>query len=70
MLFRSTKIDEKLLDEMRNKEALDAAVEEIRSKKDPMIENLAERAEESVRVPNVEGVIDMGSLTPDQGVDE
>ena len=69
-IIGATKIDEKLLDEMRNKEALDAAVEEIRSKKDPMIENLAERAEESVRVPNVEGVIDMGSLTPDQGVDE
>ena len=69
-IIGATKIDEKLLDEMRNKEALDAAVEEIRSKKDPMIENLAERAEESVRVPNVEGVIDMGSLTPDQGADE
>ena len=69
-IIGATKIDEKLLDEMRNKEALDAAVEEIRSKKDPMIENLAERAEESVRVPNDEGVIDMGSLTPDQGVDE
>ena len=69
-IIGATKIDEKLLDEMRNKEALDAAVEEVRSKKDPMIENLAERAEESVRVPNVEGVIDMGSLTPDQGVDE
>jgi len=69
-IIGATKIDEKLLDEMRNKEALDAAVEEVRSKKDPMIENLAERAEESVRVPNDEGVIDMGSLTPDQGVDE
>jgi len=69
-IIGATKIDEKLLDEMRNKEALDAAVEEIRIKKDPMIENLAERAEESVQVPNDEGVIDMGSLTPDQGVDE
>ena len=69
-IIGATKIDEKLLDEMRNKEALDAAVEEVRIKKDPMIENLTERAEESVRVPNVEGVIDMGSLTPDQGVDE
>ena len=55
---------------MRNKEALDAAVEEVRIKKDPMIENLAERAEEAVRDPNDEGVIDMGSLTPDQEVDE
>ena len=69
-IIGATKIDEKLLDEMRNKEALDAAVEEIRSKKEPMIENLAERAEESVRVPKDEGVIDMGSLTPDQGADE
>ena len=69
-IIGATKIDEKLLDEMRNKEALDAAVEEVRIKKDPMIENLAERAEESVQVPNDEGVIDMGSLTPDQGVDE
>ena len=69
-IIGATKIDEKLLDEMRNKEALDAAVEEVRIKKDPMIENLAERAEESVPVPNDEGVIDMGSLTPDQGVDE
>ena len=69
-IIGATKIDEKLLDEMRNKEALDAAVEEVRIKKDPMIENLAERAEESVRDPNDEGVIDMGSLTPDQGADE
>ena len=69
-IIGATKIDEKLLDEMRNKEALDAAVEEVRIKKDPMIENLAERAEESVQDPNDEGVIDMGSLTPDQGVDE
>ena len=69
-IIGATKIDEKLLDEMRNKEALDAAVEEVRIKKDPMIEILAERAEESVQVPNDEGVIDMGSLTPDQGVDE
>jgi len=69
-IIGATKIDENLLDEMRNKEALDAAVEEVRSKKDPMIENLAERAEEPVRVPNDEGVIDMGSLAPDQGVDE
>ena len=69
-IIGATKIDENLLDEMRNKEALDAAVEEVRSKKDPMIENLAERAEDPVRVPNDEGVIDMGSLAPDQGVDE
>jgi len=69
-IIGATKIDENLLDEMRNKEALDAAVEEVRSKEDPVIENLAERAEEVLRVPNDEGVIDMGSLTPDQGVDE
>ncbi len=69
-IIGATKIDEKLLEEMRNKEALDAAVEEVRIKKDPMIENLAERAEESVQDPNDEGVIDMGSLTPDQGIDE
>jgi len=69
-IIGATKIDENLLDEMRNKEALDAAVEEVRSKEDPVIENLAERAEEVFLVPNDEGVIDMGSLTPDQGVDE
>jgi len=69
-IIGATKIDENLLEEMRNKEALDAAVEEVRSKEDPVIENLVERAEEAVRVPNDEGVIDMGSLTPDQGVDE
>ena len=69
-IIGATKIDENLLDEMRNKEALDAAVEEVRSKEDPVIENLAERAEEVFRAPNDEGVIDMGSLAPDQGVDE
>ncbi|RZP11189.1 MAG: DNA topoisomerase VI subunit B [Candidatus Poseidoniales archaeon] len=69
-IIGATKIDENLLEEMRNKEALDAAVEEVRSMEDPVIENLVERAEEAVRVPNDEGVIDMGSLTPDQGVDE
>jgi len=69
-IIGATKIDENLLDEMRNKEALDAAVEEVRSKEDPVIENLAERAEEVLRVPNEEVIIDMGSLTPDQGVDE
>ena len=69
-IIGATKIDENLLDEMRNKEALEAAVEEVRSTEDPVIKNLAGRAEEAVRNPNDEGVIDMGSLTPDQGVDE
>jgi hypothetical protein len=69
-IIGATKIDENLLDEMRNKEALDAAVEEVRGKEDPVIENLAERAEKVFLAPNDEGVIDMGSLTPDQGVDE
>ena len=69
-IIGATKIDENLLDEMRNKEALDAAVEEVRSKEEPVIENLAERIEEVLRVPNDDDVIDMGSLTPDQGVDE
>ena len=69
-IIGATKIDENLLDEMRNKEALEAAVEEVRSTEDPVIENLAGRAEEAIRNPNDEGVIDMGSLTPDQGVDE
>jgi len=69
-IIGATKIDENLLDEMRNKEALEAAVEEVRSTEDPVIENLAGRAEEAVWNPNDEGVIDMGSLTPDQGVDE
>jgi len=41
-IIGATKIDENLLDEMRNKEALDAAAEEVRSKEDPVIENLAE----------------------------
>jgi len=69
-IIGATKIDENLLDEMRNKEALEAAEEEVRSTEDPVIENLAGRAGEAVRNPNDEGVIDMGSLTPDQGVDE
>jgi DNA topoisomerase-6 subunit B len=69
-IIGATKIDENLLDEMRNKEALDAAVEEVRSKEDPVIKNIVGRTEEAARVPNDEGVIDMGSLTPDQGVDE
>ena len=69
-IIGATKIDENLLDEMRNKEALEAAEEEVRSTEDPVIENLAGRGGEAVRNPNDEGVIDMGSLTPDQGVDE
>ena len=69
-IIGATKIDENLLDEMRNKEALEAAVEEVRSTEDPVIENHAGRAEEAVRNPNDEGVIDYGSLTPYQGVDE
>ena len=69
-IIGATKIDENLLDEMRNKEALDAAVEEVRGKEDPVIENLAEIGPEVFRVPYNEDVIDMGSLTPDQEVDE
>tara|TARA_B100001559_G_scaffold58403_1_gene46939 strand:+ start:274 stop:2337 length:2064 start_codon:yes stop_codon:yes gene_type:complete len=66
-IIGATKIDEKLLGEMRNKEALDAAVEEARSSEDIVMVGLAERAED----PSEEAVeTDWGSIVPESGVDE
>ena len=66
-IIGATKIDEKLLGEMRNKEALDAAVEEARSSEDIVMVDLAERAED----PSEEAVeTDWGSIVPESGVDE
>ena len=66
-IIGATKIDEKLLGEMRKKEALDAAVEEARSSEDIVMVGLAERAEE----PSEETVeTDWGSIVPESGVDE
>jgi DNA topoisomerase-6 subunit B len=70
-IIGATKIDEKLLDEMRNREALDAAVEEAQSREDPVIVGLAERAEEPPQDPVREISVDeWGSIGPEQGVDE
>ena len=66
-IIGATKIDEKLLGEMRKKEALDAAVEEARSSEDIVMVGLAERAED----PSEEAVeTDWGSIVPESGVDE
>ena len=70
-IIGATKIDEKLLDEMRNREALDAAVEEAQSREDPVIVGLAERSEEPLQDPVREISVDeWGSIGPEQGVDE
>lgn len=70
-IIGATKIDEKLLDEMRNREALDAAVEEAQSREDLVIVGLAERAEEPPQDPVREISVDeWGSIGPEQGVDE
>jgi len=69
-IIGATKIDEKLLEELRNREALRAAEEEVRSKDDPVIDGLAERAEDPLQDPASEKIFDMGSLAPDQEVVE
>ena len=69
-IIGATKIDEKLLEELRNREALRAAEEEVRSKDDPVIDGLAERAEDPLQDPAREKTFDMGSLAPDQEVVE
>jgi len=70
-IIGATKIDEKLLDEMRNREALDAAVEEAQGREDPVIVGLAERAEEPSQEPLEETSVNQwGSIGPEQGVDE
>ena len=66
-IIGATKIDEKLLDEMRNKDALDAAVEEARSSEDVVMVGLAERAEESSEEVSEQN---WGSIVPESGVDE
>ena len=69
-IIGATKIDEKLLEELRNREALRAAEEEVRSKDDPVIDGLAERAEDPLQDPAREKIFDMGSIAPDQEVVE
>ena len=69
-IIGATKIDEKLLEELRNREALLAAEEEVRSKEDLVIDGLAERAEDPLQDPAREKTFDMGSLAPDQEVVE
>ena len=69
-IIGATKIDEKLLEELRNREALRAAEEEVRSKDDPVIDGLAERAEDPLQDPAPEKIFDMGSLAPNQEVVE
>ena len=69
-IIGATKIDEKLLEELRNREALRAAEEEVRSKDVPVIDGLAERAEDPLQDPAREKIFDMGSLAPDQEVVE
>ena len=69
-IIGATKIDEKLLEELRNREALRAAEEEVRSKEDPVIDSLAERAEDPLQDSAREKTFDMGSLAPDQEVVE
>ena len=69
-IIGATKIDEKLLEELRNREALRAAEEEVRSKDDPVIDGLAERAEDPLQDPAREKIFDMGSLAPNQEVVE
>ena len=69
-IIGATKIDEKLLEELRNREALRAAEEEVRSKEDPVIDSLAERAEDPLQDSAREKIFDMGSLAPDQEVVE
>jgi DNA topoisomerase-6 subunit B len=69
-IIGATKIDEKLLEELRNREALRAAEEEVRSKEDPVIDGLSERAEDPLQDPAREKIFDMGSLEPNQEVVE
>ena len=44
-IIGANRIDEKLLEEMRNKEALDAAFEEAQAKEDLVVTGLSERAD-------------------------
>lgn len=70
-IIGANRIDEALLEEMRKREALDAAVEEAQSREDPIVAGLSERAdsvEESSAAIDTEP--DYGSLIIDQGVDE
>ena len=69
-IIGAAKIDEKLLEELRNREALLAAEEEVRSKEDLVIDGLAERAEDPLQDPAREKIFDMGSIAPDQEVVE
>ena len=70
-IIGANRIDEALLEEVRKREALDAAVEEAQSREDPIVAGLSERAdsvEESSAAIDTEP--DYGSLIIDQGVDE
>ena len=70
-IIGANRIDEGLLEEMRKREALDAAVEEAQSREDPIVAGLSERAD-SVQEGDsaIDAEPDYGSLIIDQGVDE
>ena len=56
---------------MRNREALDAAVEEVQSKEDAVVASLSERVDYTDKIDSGESPEpDLGSLVIDQGVDE
>ena len=70
-IIGANRIDEKLLEEMRNREALDAAVEEVQSKEDAVVASLSERVDYTDKIDSGESPEpDLGSLVIDQGVDE
>ena len=66
-IIGATKIDENLLGEMRNKEALDAAIEEARSNEDVVMVGLTGGAEEP---SGKGGETDWGSIAPESEVNE
>ena len=70
-IIGANRIDEGLLEEMRKREALDAAVEEAQSREDPIVAGLSERSESVEEGDSaIDDEPDYGSLIIDQGVDE
>lgn len=70
-IIGANRIDEGLLEEMRKREALDAAVEEAQSREDPIVAGLSERADSVEEGDSaIDAEPDYGSLIIDQGVDE
>ena len=71
-IIGANRIDEKLLEEMRKRESLDAAVEEVRTRGDAVVSGLTERADDTIGEEDLANDTepDLGSLVIDQGVDE